>query len=204
MLTSVRWTLRHGVDPNAGGERAEGGAQAGRGWDEHVADVERVGDLARVGGAGAAEGDQRECSLGSVPCSTVRIRIAFAMFSLQIRTMADGGLGLGVLERLPSRRAPAARARIERERPPRKKAGSSRPSTRFASVIVASVAAAAVAGRARDGAGALGTDLEEAAGVDPADRAAACADRPRRDARHADREAELELEVGRVVGLATE
>ncbi len=74
----------------------------------------------------------------------------------------------------------------------------------LASVIVASVAAPAVGGGAGLGARALRADLQEPARVDPADRAAAGADGARRDALHADRQTELDLEVGRVQRLAVD
>ena len=59
------------------------------------------------------------------------------------------------------------------------------------------LAAAAVAGGARIGAGALRPDLQEPAGVDPADRAAAGADRLRAHGRDGDRQAELDLVLRR-------
>jgi len=89
-----------GVDPDAGGERAEGRAQAGRGWDEHVADVERLCDLTRVRGAGAAEGDQGMLSRvgalldGQDPDRVCHVLVAYPHHG-------GGGLELGILEPLP-------------------------------------------------------------------------------------------------------
>ena len=65
-------------------------------------------------------------------------------------------------------------------------------------------AAAAVGRRPRIRARALRADLQEAAGIDPADRAAARADGARRNALHAHGQPELDLEVGRVERLAVD
>ena len=78
-----------------------------------------------------------------------------------------------------AQRSSIARARavdVEADLAAEEVAGLSRPSTRFASVTVGSVAAAPVAGRPRVGARALRPDAQEAARVDPGDRAAARAD----------------------------
>ena len=66
------------------------------------------------------------------------------------------------------------------------------------------LAALAVAGRAGHRARALRAHLEEAAGVDPADRASARADRARRHAGHAHGQAELDLEVRGVERLSVD
>ena len=77
-------------------------------------------------------------SRGSIPCSTVTMRIAFAMFSLQMRTMAEAVSTRSSPSWPPSESSTAfARSGSSGSWPPRKKAGSSRPSTTSASVIVA-------------------------------------------------------------------
>ena len=65
-------------------------------------------------------------------------------------------------------------------------------------------AAAAVAGRAGLRARALRADAQEAAGVDPGDRAAARADRLDVDQRHRGRDAPFDLVLGRVALLAVD
>ena len=193
-----------GVDPDAGGERAEGGAQAGRGWDEHVADVERLGDLTRVGGAGSAEGDQGMLSwVGALLDGQDPDRVRHVLVADPHH--GGGGLELGVLEPLSQSSEGAGGERpVERELAAEEECGIEPAEHEVRIGDRRLLAAAPVAGRSRDGACALRPDLEEAAGVDPSDRAAARPDRPRRDARHADREAELELEVGRIERLALE
>ena len=150
-----------GVDPDTGGERAEGGAQAGRGWDEHVADVERLGDLTRVSGAGSAEGDQGMLSwVGALLDGQDPDRVRHVL----VAHPHHGAGGERPVERELAAEEECGIEPAERE----VRIGDRRL-----------LAAAPVAGRSRDGACALRPDLEEAAGVDPSDRAAARPDRPR-------------------------
>jgi hypothetical protein len=116
-----------------------------------------------------------------------------------------GGLELGVLEPLSQSSNGAGGERpVERQLSAEEECGIEPAEHEVRVGDRRLLAAPAVAGGSRDCARALRPDLEEAAGIDPSDRAAACPDRPRRDARHADREAELELEVRRIERLALE
>ena len=92
------------------------------------------------------------------------------------REHARGGFGHSGPSSPPSpAMAEVAAARSSGIAPPRKYSGSRRPSTTFASVTVGR-ATQTVGGRPRTCAGALDR-LGSPAGVDPRDRAAACADR---------------------------
>src|SRR4029079_10977033 len=170
----------------------------------HVADVERLCDLTRVRGAGAAEGDEGMLSrVGALLDGQDPDRVRHVL----VANPHHGGCGLelGVLEPLSQSSQGAGGERpVERELSAEEECGIEPAEHEVRVGDRRLLAAAAVAGRSRNGASALRPDLEEAAGRDPSHLAAARPDRPRRDAWHADWEAELELEVGRIERLALE
>jgi hypothetical protein len=193
-----------GIDADACRESAERGAEAGHGRHQHVSDAEDVRDLARVRRPRAAERD--ECVIARVrplldgqdPDGVGRVLVADADHRRRRLHRVEPEPVAQPRERLLGER------RIELD-PPAEEEFRVEPAEQDVRVGDRRLLAALrVAGGARRGAGALRPHLEETARIDPPDRAPAGADRPRRDARHADGEAELELEVGRVERLPVE
>ena len=136
-----------------------------------------------------------------MPCSTVSVRIAWAILALITETIPSASSGTPSPSSSPSAATASRAAPVSSDiRPPAKVLGVDAAEHEVGVGHGRAGAAAAVAGRARIGAGALGPDAQPA-GLGVGDRAAAGADRVDVRDRHQQREA-LERGLGRDVGLA--
>ena len=194
----------HPVDPRLRDRRAEGRAQPGVGRHQHGRHVEALRDGAGVERPGAPERDQDEVARVEAaldrdqPDRVRHVLVGGADrgegrgFRGQVELGAEPGEGGAGRVGVEWHRAAEEVPRVE---PPERQVGVGQGRLR---------AARTVRDRARHRPRAPRPDVQQAALVDPRDRAAARSDRADGDAGDADRDAPRDLELARVLLLALE